>query len=185
MSRLFIALKIPDYILDELVRIRKKIYGIGENRKWEPSEKLHITLKFLGETNKKNEIIEIIREKLLNVTELECELEKFGLFYRNSSPTILWASIKQNKELNSLKNTIENSLAQLGFDKEKRRFKPHITLLRNKTNKYPEQLEKFSGIDLSELNFVANQVHLIESKLLPTGSEYKTIEKFELNKTEE
>ncbi len=58
-NRLFIALNIPQLIKDNILEIRNTIYGLEKNVRWEKDEKLHLTLKFLGdvETTKNEEIL--------------------------------------------------------------------------------------------------------------------------------
>jgi 2'-5' RNA ligase len=180
MNRLFISLKIPDNILQQITSIRKKIYGSGIIRKWESEDKQHLTLKFLGDTDKEDEIKNALQKLLNNKEKIYCKLKTFGLFYRNEIPNILWVSIQQNDQLYKLHESIENSMQKLGFDKEKRSFKPHITILRNKISKDLEILEKFKNYNLGNIEFVGKEVQLMKSTLLPTGSEYKIIEKYEL-----
>ena len=49
MRRIFIALKIPEYIQKKIISHRIKAYPDYQIFKWEPINKLHITLKFIGD----------------------------------------------------------------------------------------------------------------------------------------
>ncbi len=185
MSRLFIALKIPDLILDQLIDIRDELYADGEAIRWEPKDKLHVTLKFLGETENCLEVGEKLSKVLHNVKEFKCKLDTFGLFYRYGNPSILWASIAHNDKLISLGKQIDIAMHNIGFDIENRKFKPHITILRNKRKNNSYLLDRFKGYDLSRLEFTGKSIELIKSDLKPTGSVYTTIKNFELIKKEE
>ena len=86
-SRLFVALEIPDDIIEQLVEFREEIYGKDDIARWEPVEKLHITLKFIGDIN--DSLIPEIEQKLKLIAEnndpLDLEFKKFGLFYRDNN----------------------------------------------------------------------------------------------------
>ena len=48
--RTFVALQIPDEELKKIIDIRNDVYGFSDRAKWEPADKLHVTLKFIGDT---------------------------------------------------------------------------------------------------------------------------------------
>ena len=185
MSRLFIALKIPGLILDQLIDIRDEIYADGEAIRWEPKDKLHVTLKFLGETENSLEVAEKLNKVLNNVKEFKCRLGTFGLFYRYGNPAILWASVAHNDKLTSLGKQIDIAMHDIGFNLENRKFKPHITILRNKRKNNSYLLDRFKKYDLNRLEFTAKSIELIKSDFNPNGSVYTTIKNFELIKKEE
>ena len=86
MNRLFIALNLPAEIIEEIFSIRKAVNQDKIKGKWEPKEKLHLTLKFLGDVEelKTNFIIEKLDPILKDITGIQCEYDKFGFFYRES-----------------------------------------------------------------------------------------------------
>ena len=182
-NRLFIALEIPDDVLDALINLREEIYSDDSNVKWEPREKLHITLKFLGEIDLEmnNKIIKSLEESLLDNEKIQIAFDKFGIFYRFNKPKILWVGIQQNHQLFSKFNIMENDLEKLGIKKEKRRFKPHLTLLRIKGNENLAEIEKFNQHSINGLSFNVENILLIKSRLHQTGSVYETIRIFEMN----
>jgi len=57
-NRLFISLNIPDNMIEQIISLRDKIFN-NENIKWEPKEKLHLTIKFIGDVS--DEITDKIR----------------------------------------------------------------------------------------------------------------------------
>lgn len=58
MNRLFISLNLPNEIIDRLIKIRQSVWDFN-NLNWEPYEKLHLTIKFIGDVSSE------INEKLL------------------------------------------------------------------------------------------------------------------------
>jgi 2'-5' RNA ligase len=181
-SRLFIALHIPDEIVDKIINMRDEIYPNDKFVKWEPKSKLHITLKFLGDTSK--ESIEPICDRLENVmndfSALDLTFEKFGVFKRNKIPKIVWAGLAKNINLSNLVGKINDDLEPLGFEKEERTFNPHLTLLRIRGRENFENISKFFDSNFEKIKFTGNKISLFESTLLKSGSVYNTIKSFEL-----
>ena len=48
MTRLFVALNIPEEIKKQIIILRNSILSNTFDYRWEPEKKLHITLKFIG-----------------------------------------------------------------------------------------------------------------------------------------
>ena len=171
-------------LLNEIIDFRESIYPNDNKTKWEGKDKLHLTLKFLGdvveedipEINKKLEII------LNNHNRIEIKFSKFGIIKKYSTPKILLMDIQQNKSLVNLFNDINNGLSDIGFEKERRRFRPHITLLRLKGNEDISKLEILNSSTININSSLADEVALIKSDLLPTGSVYTKIKSFKLNR---
>ena len=180
--RSFVALKIPDHALQELLKIKEEVIGAVRNTKWEPIDKLHITLKFLGDTEESNlqALIHSIQECLLNKKRIELGFEKFGCFYKGKDPRILWGGLKENAYLSILAEEMDNNFSNFGYQKEERKFKPHITLLRFKGFEDINKILTLTKITLPEIQFVSDTVELFKSTLKPSGSVYESIEKFEL-----
>lgn len=179
-NRLFVALEIPDEILERIIFIRDSVYGSSTNVKWEPKDKLHITLKFLGdtETNKIDGIRTCIGEIVRNYTSIDLEFNKFGMFYRDKNPSILWLGLNKNVALKQLFLELEKGISSFGFLKEKRDFKPHLTILRVKGKEDLVKLNKLIAEPETGLKFKGEKITLFKSTLLSSGSVYETVENY-------
>ena len=187
-NRLFIALHIPEYILDRIFSIRDELYPKDNLVKWEEKSKLHITLKFLGDNSEVSieDITNSLDQILSNYSELELAFDKFGIFKHIGTPKILWTGLSDNNFLTKLVAEINKEFENLGFEKEKRKFNSHLTLLRIRGRENFNNIAKFAGYDFKNLHFRGNKISLFESNLLKSGSIYNTIKSFELkNITEE
>ena len=49
--RSFIAIESPDEVKDEIVNLQKRLKTLQADVRWEAPQKLHITIKFLGDVN--------------------------------------------------------------------------------------------------------------------------------------
>ncbi|PJA99786.1 MAG: RNA 2',3'-cyclic phosphodiesterase [Ignavibacteriales bacterium CG_4_9_14_3_um_filter_30_11] len=181
MNRIFIALKIPKNIQEEIITICIDANRDYNNFKWESVNKLHITLKFIGvvEDNDLEKIIDSL-SFISNYKILNCSFNKFGFFFRNNEPKILWLNIKTDPVILKLVEEINNSLEKFSIKKDFRKFKSHITLLRIKQRIQEKFVDSFVNYKLPEVNFIANEIAIMKSKLLPTGSVYNDIKIFKL-----
>ncbi len=181
-DRLFIGLEIPEFVKDQIEKHKKEIYGFQPGLRWEPKEKIHITLKFLGETEPSlvPEIKNRLRELGKDQKAFNLRIIKYGLFYRQGNPSILWAGLKHSPLLAQFADKINSELAPLGFRKENRKFKPHLTILRLKGNEDRRKIEDFVHYYFNPLTFTADNLVFFRSKLQPGGSVYKKIESIKL-----
>ena len=179
-NRLFIALEIPDFALDKVISIRDSVYESNRPVFWEPKNKLHVTLKFLGDTDTSHieSIISIMEDISKKYSLIEAEFYKFGLFYRNRQPVILWLGIKKNLALQELFLELDNRISLLGFRKDDREFTPHLTIVRLKGREDLKKIYKFIKCPDLALKFNFCKFTLFQSILKPTGSEYEEIKSF-------
>ena len=184
MNRLFVSLNLPDEVIDKIVQIRDSIYS-DKNLKWEPKEKLHLTLKFIGDVPF-NIVDEISKELVLvnKYTEFNCSFFKFGFFYRDDNPNILWAGLKTDNYLNDLVTELNQKLKRFSIPTEKRKFNAHITLLRIKKELGINFVNKFKNFTFEPIEFTANNIVLYKSILLNKGSKYFKINNYKLKRME-
>ena len=179
-NRLFVALEIPDDVLDQIICIRNSVYGSDSPAKWEKKDKLHITLKFLGDTNE--ELLENVKKSMDDILSrhkaIDLQFSKFGMFYRDKNPSILWLGLQKSVALKELFLELESGFSSLGFKKEDREFRPHLTLLRIKGDENITRLKKLVEEPELDLKFDANKIILFKSTLLRSGSVYEVVENY-------
>jgi len=124
MPRLFIAVDIPDRIKSDIVDTYVALPGA----RWIEEDKLHITLRFIGEADNmlEHRIIESLGT--VNIPPFSLSLKGTGYFPPKGQPRILWIGINNNQELIRLQNKIERVLTSIGIEADKRKFHPHITV---------------------------------------------------------
>ncbi len=182
MIRLFIALEIPEDIIEAILKEKDKILGEVKDIKWETKEKLHITLKYLGDTDET--LIENIKSEIESIViknkPFRMEVNKFGVFRHFGEPKIFWLGMKENYHLVNFVDEIEKSFRKFGYPKEERKFKPHVTLLRIRGKEDVSKLLTLLEVKLPELSFYTHKISLIKSELKQTGSVYTKLKSFTL-----
>ncbi|QAT17297.1 2'-5' RNA ligase [Candidatus Velamenicoccus archaeovorus] len=187
MKRLFIAVELPKEIKEYLGSAVRTLQETGADAKWVESKNIHLTLKFLGATPV--ETIPAIRRAMTAVTDnaraVPTSLETFGGFPSLSAPRVLWVSLTdKEKHLERIVRELEDSLSAVGFAKENRPFKAHITLARLRSSRnrlsLTEAARKFQAV-LEHPAFKIDNITLFESVLGPKGPAYSIIEQIKLN----
>ena len=179
--RIFIAIKIEDLALKKIIEIKNELFRNRE-LKWEPREKLHITLKFIGNLDEEEipNLIANLNNVANNFSPFVLSFSKFGLFKRKGIPSILWVGIKENETLSNLHFEIERILSNIGFVKESRKYKPHLTLIRFKKNIQKDVFENKLKKNISDIKFKVNGFSLFKSELKNSGSVYTEIKNIKL-----
>lgn len=126
MLRLFIALDLPQDIKD---RIRPLLSGVP-GAKWSRPENLHLTLRFLGNTDGRTFVDLRDRLSQIDAPEFDLELKGVGTFSEGQKVTQLWAGVAKSEGLIRLQTKIERLVQMEGFPAETRKFHPHVTLAR-------------------------------------------------------
>jgi 2'-5' RNA ligase len=184
--RLFVALQIPDSIRNDyaaLIDGLRRLDGKASPKKpkWVRPENLHVTLKFIGNTDPGK--LDAIRTALATVhspQQIRLHFRNIGFFPNAKRPRVIWGGMESSENLTSLAHAIEQQIATLGFPAEERAFTPHLTLARlDPPGISPElqiAIEKHAARKFGELQ--TSEFHLIESKLKPSGAEYTTLQSF-------
>ena len=126
--RLFVAIPLPEAIRDDLARLCRGVPGA----RWTPAENMHLTLRFLGEVDPPMRTDIISELGRLEAAPFEMTLKGVGSFGKGRFQRVLWAGIEETPALFALQKKVETALTRVGFDREKRKFHPHLTLARLK-----------------------------------------------------
>jgi len=182
--RTFICLEIPEAIrelIDE--RATKVLRKSGARCSFVRPENLHITLKFLGdvETSRIDNLSQEIVKAVGNTPSFSLSLEGVGSF-GGKKPKVVWAAIGgETERLAELAVTIDKTMAGKGFSRERRRFKPHLTIARVRQSEgFDRLISAIESCDLPREEFTANTVIFMKSTLTPAGSIYEPIAEFGL-----
>ncbi|UCG61276.1 MAG: RNA 2',3'-cyclic phosphodiesterase [Candidatus Zixiibacteriota bacterium] len=183
--RLFIALPLEPSVKDALGRNIALFKQKGGSVKWVKAENIHLTLRFLGETDENlvDEIKKQIDEAVNSHRQVKTSIATLGGFPNLNRPRVIWVGIEQNIEaLSKMARDIEHRMRSLGFEKEKKQFKAHLTLGRVR---HPKGLENLTDF-LNDYRFEAiplcfDRVILFKSTLTPQGPIYDRLHEAKLS----
>ena len=173
--RLFIALPMPDKVKDRLVELQQPINGV----RWQDKQKLHLTLKFLGDTEP--EKVRTLQDQLQQVNQesFSIILTGFGYFPEGKKPSVLWTGIEQSDPLTSLYQKIEQVCTSLGFEENTRPFKPHVTIARINGGQKRDVMSFINQHKQFRMeNVPVDEFVLYESKLDPEGAKHIRLRTF-------
>lgn len=144
MMRLFYAVNFDDIVKKRLSDIQNALRAQATRGNFTLVDNLHLTLAFIGEvTQDRSGPLRQIAETL-KITPFELKLQGLGRFRRDGGD-ILWVGIEENKSLASIYNKLGGQIAEAGFTVEKRKFTPHLTLIREARLRPEFDLTAFSG----------------------------------------
>jgi 2'-5' RNA ligase len=181
MIRLFTALIIPEEIKQKLLSTCHSLVDNPEQYRWVVADKIHLTLKFIGEVEE--DLTEPIKDELTFAEEFkhfDCSISRFGFFFRNGEPKILWMGLNTDKRIHTLVEELNRRLSIFSIPVEKRRFKPHLTMLRLKQDPGEEFIQNFKEHSFEEIKFNLKTFALVKSELFQTGAQYTEIKKYNL-----
>ena len=180
--RLFAALPLEDAsVSDSLTGIINELNIFRKDLKIVDKENYHITLKFLGDVKPEtaDKLIESFRKIDTGESPVPFELKGLGCFPDFSRPSVIWAGIICDiKPLLEIQKIIEYWSSTFGFEREKRRVTPHLTLARVKRDTVIESALK-DFIRNNRETFITRSLFsecvLYESILHKSGPEYKKL----------
>ncbi len=182
--RIFFAVAVPDSIRSAVSILRDRLSPRFPGVRWLRDESLHITLRFLGEVIPAR--IQAIVQDLSAANPPDgpfpVSLEGAGCFPLKGPPRVMWIGIAQGADcLSDLALHLEGRLRQLGFQPEKRRFSPHLTVGRMKGRTEADLRRSVDHFrDRSWGEFTVSEFLLMESRLAAAGVRYTPVEKFPL-----
>lgn len=175
--RTFIALNLPADVRAELHASLEPLRSRNLPVRWVEPDALHLTLKFLGEI----EGVEVPRleEALAALAPrhppLELELGGFGAFPSLRRAGVLWMGVAAGAPLMALQRDVELACAKLGYTREQRPFRPHITVARTRSDARPVDVERHAGAVDWRGRAAAATLDLMRSHLGGAGAHYEPL----------
>ncbi len=150
--RLFIAIKLENSIKNAILQTMKEMKDAGIRGRYALPDNLHITLAFIGETDRLKDIIKAVRT--LKVEPFSISLSNVGNFR-----DLLWVGLSDRGELNLLAESVRSSLDSAGISYDRKKFMPHITIVRESSG--------FSGqVSAPEGTMTVRGISLMKSEVI-------------------
>src|ERR1041384_5164250 len=184
--RVFCAVEIPDglrsRVAERLRRLRAEFPDVRAS--WEKPEKLHVTLKFLGDVEPAR--VEVwssaAARAVTNLEPFELTIEEPGTFPPHGQPRVLWLGIVDaSGRLALMQRALETECAAVGFPRESRAFKPHLTLARVRSPQGARELAAaHRETPFAPQRFQVSELVVMRSELGPGGSRYTPLSRHRL-----
>src|SRR5262245_65628784 len=146
IMRTFIAIEIPSEIKSALAALQDELRRAGADVSWTKPENIHLTLKFLGEVDERR-IGEVEKVCVASAAEFQpftLRLNETGVFPNARQPRILWAGLAGEIEKTvEMRKRLDDGLALIGFEREEKDFRPHLTIGRVKSKR---QIREMTGL---------------------------------------
>lgn len=183
--RLFFAVDLPDTLRHQIASATAHAREVAPRVAWVAPALLHITVKFLGECDESMErdVRARAREVVRGVAPIAVSLEGGGAFPNFWAPRVVWIGMRHAQPLVQLAQRLDDALATLGLERDRRPFRPHLTLGRVKTplaRDVAAQLELALRTLRSSWPLQLTNLSLMQSQLSAAGPRYSTRAEFAL-----
>lgn len=148
--RLFIAINFSDDIKKTLITTMHDLKTKGVTGNYSPAANLHMTLVFIGELPSADPVKEVM--KAIPFSPFHLTLTDLGNF-----GDILWVGAKGGQKLKEFDKNLRAGLDKAGIRYDKKKFEPHITLIRKASNVKPQ------GIRVPRTEMMVEKISLMRS----------------------
>lgn len=183
--RVFIGVKLDTVTKEKINNALKPFKKISTPIRWVKPENIHLTLKFIGGISgeRNNELSSRLKHTRFQSGPIPISISGFGKFGQGNNLNIFWAGIDDSDPLKQVYHQIEHTLDEIGIEKETRKFKPHLTLGRNKKNFNFKSLLTLIDqyLDLPIARFTATGFQIFESTLTPGGPRHTILEEVDFS----
>ena len=178
--RLFIAISFPPSLRQAIASATAPMRRAASTVAWVSEERLHLTLKFLGEVDEDR--VQPLADALRGVgrghRRLSLRVGGLGAFPTLRQPRVIWMGVERESRLELLRHDIEAACDGLGYQVEGRAFRPHVTLGRARDGLAAEEARALAtaarAISYGEMMDV-HSIDLMASERVPDGPRYRVV----------
>ncbi len=163
--RLFIAIQFDPSIIDSLTEFQNELREEGVTGNFTAAENLHLTLSFIGDYNDPDAVLDAMEES--NFRPFDISLDGVGHF-----GDLFWMGLADNPALHAYVKRLRHCLAGVGIPFDKKRFSPHITLIRRAEYKYGDEIPVY---DVPEGKMRVENISLMRSDRGKNGMIYTEV----------
>ena len=182
--RSFIALPVPEEVTHHLARLHLTVPPRAGKIRWVKAEAMHLTCSFLGdiEAGQVESIGDAMAGAVAGIAPFITSLDGIGAFPNFRRPRVVWVGFADgHEETVELKARLDDALESLGFEPERRRFHPHLTIGRVKEGGDRGVLEHAAADWVIPFeNWVSDELILFQSVLSRNGPTYTPLVRAQL-----
>ena len=147
--RLFVAICLSEELRDALISVQNELYDRGVRGNYTPEETLHLTLAFIGDYPEAEPVLDALAK--VSFTPFELTAEGLGCF-----GDLWWAGLQSSAALEAVVRRVRRALAAQDIPFDRKRFSPHVTLLRRARGHVP-------GTDIAPVSMTVEAISLMRS----------------------
>ena len=125
MARIFIAIRLTEQFKQPLLDAQARLKELGVEGFYASKENLHLTLSFIGETDKVSIIKQAISE--IEFEPFSIKTSQVGCF-NSDRAKVLWMGVEESEQLQCLADKVRQKLTEYCIEFDQKPFKAHITL---------------------------------------------------------
>ena len=163
--RLFIAMQFEESILDALTDFQSDLKKQGVTGNYTRRENLHITLAFIGDYGSPDVVLDAMEKT--DFRPIEIRLDGVGSF-----GDLFWVGLADNPQLVGYVKRLRRELSGQGIPFDRKRFSPHITLIRKYSCKDGKEIPVLNP---PQGSMTATHVSLMRSERGRNGMVYTEI----------
>ena len=173
----FIAVDLPggpvlDALAGDLEKASPSLKVVGTHQ-------LHLTVKFLGDTEEGlvPQIVTAINEAMTGLRPFQIRVRGTGAFPSLGRMNVIWVGVEGAEPIARVADSLEASLDHLGFPRERRPWKAHVTLARVRGGLNLDRVRRILEAHRTEDfgTHTVDSVHLKKSVLTPQGAQYSVV----------
>ena len=147
--RLFIAIKLSEEMKAALTDAQRAMFDRGVRGNYSPEENLHLTLAFIGEVPDPQPVLDALGT--VRFTPFTLTLDGVGCF-----GDLWWAGLRESAPLAAAARRVRRALAESGIPYDRKRFSPHITLIRRAS-------KSAAGVRIAPVKMTVRTISLMRS----------------------
>ncbi len=164
--RLFIAIPFSEEFKSELIRVQNEMKVNGVRGNFSRPENLHVTVAFLGEVKDPAPAMKALAS--VPVPELRLTSGPLGNFGE-----LLWIGLRKNSALEEYVAEVRHALDIAGMEYDRKKFRPHITLVRRADWPYQVLVEELA--EVHRVRMTVDRVCLMKSERLDGKLTYTVV----------
>lgn len=184
--RLFVAAWLPAGAAREAAGAVGRLRERGADARWVSPEKLHVTLRFLGDVDGDlvPGLVDALPEVVRGFAPFRLGLSGLGVFPPRGDPRVVWIGVDPGaEELGRLSVRTERALIAAGAlaAPDPRPFRAHVTIGRPRARGRGRWQDLLRETAFHGGTHLLDEIRLVESRLSPRGAEYAPVARFPLD----
>lgn len=164
--RLFIAIQLNKAMRQLATAVQDTFHQFGVRGNFTPAENLHLTLAFIGEYGDPDAVLDAMES--ITFTPFTITMDKVGSF-----DELWWTGFEESEELETLVRKLRRAMADAGIPFDRKRFKPHVTILRKPDYSMGKRI---SHMSIEPAGMVVDRISLMQSTRGKNGMIYTELE---------